>query len=103
MSKLELFGDWLYFNGERLARLEPGADHGGRRMLLEEHLNAQHGKIDMTNEWSAKVLMKDGRVLYEIVTGADQPFLPPGTYVEEVVTVTDLSMVLDKIDMKLDL
>lgn len=104
MSTLELFGDWIYFNGERLARLSPRV-HPGRRMLLEEHLSAQHGTVDMSDQWSARVLIQEGRVLYEVVRDEnnEQPFLPPGTEVIEVVSTSELQDVLDKIDMKLEL
>lgn len=102
MSTLELFGDWIYFDGERLAKI-PDWFPPGRRMLLEEHMAAQGGTVDMTDEWSATVLIKNGTVLYEVIDDRDQPPLPTGTTVKTVIYADDLQDKLDELDIKLKL
>lgn len=97
---LELFGDWLLFDGERLAEL-PAGWSPAKRMLLVETLDAVHGpSVDLSRgelERATVVLNDKHRIVGEHHPG---PVLPTDYYTAVVVRLDELTEVLQKADIE---
>jgi hypothetical protein len=99
---IEIFGDWLMFDGERLAsvaHLTPG-----RRMLLADHLTCTGGHVDLceVDSWRVMANADDGTVTSYPEKHEGQPALPDGCQILEVLSRADVEDALTKADVGFD-
>lgn len=99
---LEIFGDWLMFDGERLAsiaHLPPG-----RRMLLVDALACTGGYVDLGEVtcWRVMINDNDGTITSYPDEHEGQPALPENCHVGEVLDRYAVEDALNKGDVGFD-
>lgn len=90
VEMIEIFGDWIIFDGKRLVELPADLDPA-TRMRIEDHLHADDAFVDLSDLVTRRVLL-DERHRVPVIIGQHpddhkgQPAIPDDT---EIITVVD--------------
>lgn len=104
---IEIFGDWLMFNGTRLVRI-PDDLSAGMRMLLQDHLvklydGTEDDVVRVPQFWQLILDTGTGRVYQAAPVIDNEPILPDDCKRINVVDVDDVSNAIQAYNLTIEI